>query len=1248
MIFCFGLMLNAQNTNFRLINNNYDEIKIALQYDLNDLQVRDVKTEKGMFSSITLPEATPSQEIGKPALPVINKLLEIPICQNMRLTVENSEYVIYDAQELGINHPLLPTQQSYPKSQDGPFPFDYDESTYTTNSFYHNELASNEINGILRNINIGTLSVSPIEYNPVTNQIKLYTNLVIRITFENTDIPSTMRTKSLHGNKMYESVQSAVCNAMTSESTRSEFNYNPIKYLIVAHSMFRNNENLQNFINWKKRIGYIVEIGYTDDSNVGTTLTSIKNFIKSKYDNATPSNPAPTFLLLVGDKEQIPAFTGESQTDHITDLYYACWTTGDNLPDCFYGRFSAQNASQLTPQIEKTLMYEQYTMPDDSYLESAVLVAGTDSYWSTTHANGQVNYLNAQYVNSNNGYSVVNKHLYNCSSQAASIRQEIGQGVGLANYTAHCSSSGWADPEFESGHVSSMSNANKYGLMIGNCCESGRFEVSSCFGETLLRAERKGAMGYIGASNSTYWDDDYYWSVGIRSSIVSNPSYDASHLGAYDRWFHTHNEDFTAWYVTNGGIITAGNLSVQSSTSSRKLYCWEIYHLFGDPSIKTYIAKPSVMNPVIQDAFPVGAASIDFQAIPHAYVALTKDNELIATAFANENGNVSLDLSSVSIIPGIYEIAISAQDYVQYFKEIQFITSEGAYVLSSIALSEGSIVSNSTPITFDLTSENLGNANAQNVSVKIEAISDNVFFTIDSIFIGNISAGQTQSFARGFSGQVAGHVEDGEELSVRITSHFNNQSNTRDYTYHINAPELRITDTYLNDGQSSSIQPGDNATVNFVVKNAGHNFIDGLVANLRSYNSEISILTNSVNVGSISSDNEAIVSFNISISNQAEVGEIYALAFNIFNNEYHKNKTYNLLIGSASEDFETGDFSKFTWENSSNYPWQITNAEKHAGTYSARSKQNLGNSKTSKLEITMNVLEDDQISYFRKVSSENNYDYFRFSIDDDEKESLCGEVSWGQASFPVEAGIHTFTFEYEKDYSQSSGQDCAWIDDIIFPINGEPVDVDIQPLSIVGVEFENTQAGNIVTNGDQPTIKVIFENEGTAVISNVNATLSSTESGINIGNTGSSCTRSFASVAAGEEKTAEFPISLPATISSNHNIDFTFTLTGGNNTISFPLALQYVINNMPCSISEQNGVTTNIYPNPTDGICNIVCDQNMKQIELFDMNGRQIQSISGINGNNYQLNISNLTTSIYFVRIITDNNAVLTQKIIKK
>jgi len=39
--------------------------------------------------------------------------------------------------------------------------------------------------------------------------------------------------------------------------------------------------------------------------------------------------------------------------------------------------------------------------------------------------------------------------------------------------------------------------------------------------------------------------------------------------------------------------------------------------------------------------------------------------------------------------------------------------------------------------------------------------------------------------------------------------------------------------------------------------------------------------------------------------------------------------------------------------------------------------------------------------------------------------------------FPVTEGLHTFRWVYEKDAYTSTGEDCAWVDYIVFP----PVDV---------------------------------------------------------------------------------------------------------------------------------------------------------------------------------------------------------------
>jgi uncharacterized repeat protein (TIGR01451 family) len=71
-----------------------------------------------------------------------------------------------------------------------------------------------------------------------------------------------------------------------------------------------------------------------------------------------------------------------------------------------------------------------------------------------------------------------------------------------------------------------------------------------------------------------------------------------------------------------------------------------------------------------------------------------------------------------------------------------------------------------------------------------------------------------------------------------------------------------------------------------------------------------------------------------------------------------------------------------------------------------------------------------------------------------------------------------------------------------------------------------------------------------------------------------------------------------------------------------------------------------MYPNPTKGTVNINCDTTIKSIELFDVQGRILQKVIE-DKNNSQLDISNKSNGLYFLRITTDNG-VKVEKLVKE
>ena len=664
LMMLISFSLRAQ-VNYRITENSYQKVNITFTF--GTLKSTELKTNEGEFSRIFMEGCGGSNCIGEPELPVAVNMLEIPICGDYVLNVYGKDFVIYDAQTLGVNHPVYPAQPSLSKSHEGPVEFMQNKTTYQTNAFYGLPLAKFEQTGIMRNLNTGTLYVSPVQYNPVTQEIKIYKTIDVEIIFKKIELVKTQNVKELHKNPLF--YPSHIINPV--QSSKKEFSSVPLKYLIVAHQMFRG--ELDEFIAWKQRKGFLVEIAYTDEENVGVTTTSIAAFIKSHYDNATQENPAPTFVLLVGDVEQIPTFIMiHPENSHPTDLYYFTWA-GGNFPCCYYGRFSAQNREQLIPQIEKTLQYEQFTMPNPNYLNNIVLIAGYDKTEAPVYGNAFVHYVTQNYATKNYGYKEIYAHYHPCNYDDDAIRTEIDNGVGIANYTAHCDERGWFNPSFSKNDIKAMKNVNKYGLMIGNCCLSNKFDYGECFGEGQLRATEKGAVGYIGASNNTYWVEDYCWSVGLENPYDPQ-TYDPQNLGAYDRLFHIHNEPFNKWMTTFGSMVMAGNEAVQTSTSLLKKYYWEIYHLMGDPSVMTYLTQPKPMKVEVSKTLKVGETSLQAKVAPYSYCALTDSlGTLVSTGFANETGNITLNL--IPLVAGKYEFAAWAQNHIQFFKTI--IVQEG-------------------------------------------------------------------------------------------------------------------------------------------------------------------------------------------------------------------------------------------------------------------------------------------------------------------------------------------------------------------------------------------------------------------------------------------------------------------------------------------------------------------------------------------------------------------------------------------
>ncbi|MCK4764141.1 MAG: PKD domain-containing protein [Candidatus Aminicenantes bacterium] len=672
-----------------------DKNGITVRVKIGKVDLIKVRTPEGKFILPRIEGFTRSFKVGEPMLPIASKLISIPFGCKLKARV-----IDYTKKEVSLPLPLMPVQPSLSKSVDpASVKFEYNKEIYSTPGKYALPLAGAEVKGTMRATRLGRIAISPVEYYPTENRATIYRSVTVRIKFKNPNWKLTEKMKKKYSSFYFEPVNRQLLNYDRSDFFRTDLTKYPITYVIVADRMFE--AQLQTFIQWKTKKGYKVITGYTD--TIGTTTTAIKTYIQNLYNT---ESPAPSFVLFVGDDQQIPAWDGNAG-NHITDLYY-CEFTGDDLPEIYYGRFSAQNTGLLQPQIDKTLMYEQYTMPDPSYLAEVTLVSGVDSGYADPYGNGQINYGTTYYFNA--AHSIApNVWLYPASdgpTARTDIIQTVNDGVGFYNYTAHCSHTGPADPAFNQTDVANLNNYGKYLLGIGNCCLSNTFGANysdACFGEAWLQNADKGGIGWIGGSNSTYWDEDYWWGVGYGPIVGTGPTYEETGTGAYDGAFHDHGETVNLHYTTNAAIIFAGNMAVTEAGSNLIDYYWEIYHLMGDPSVMTYMGIPANNTVSHPASLLITETSVTVQADEGSYVGVTKDGVLHGAGYVDSSGSVDIALTDLGS-EGTAIVMVTCQNKIPYESSIPVT----AGTVPPTADFYGTPTSGEYPLTVDFTDQSIG------------------------------------------------------------------------------------------------------------------------------------------------------------------------------------------------------------------------------------------------------------------------------------------------------------------------------------------------------------------------------------------------------------------------------------------------------------------------------------------------------------------------------------------------------------
>jgi MYXO-CTERM domain-containing protein len=111
-------------------------------------------------------------------------------------------------------------------------------------------------------------------------------------------------------------------------------------------------------------------------------------------------------------------------------------------------------------------------------------------------------------------------------------------------------------------------------------------------------------------------------------------------------------------------------------------------------------------------------------------------------------------------------------------------------------------------------------------------------------------------------------------------------------------------------------------------------------------------------------------------------------------------------------------------------PWQNSDSVAAEGLHSLASGA-ISDNETSSFLLEVDIASAGELRFNYKVSSEFDYDYLKVFVDNESRGQWSGNVDWTPAVFSLSPGVHQILFSYEKDSSEFSGSDQAWIDNLV-------------------------------------------------------------------------------------------------------------------------------------------------------------------------------------------------------------------------
>lgn len=831
----------------------------------------------------------------------------------------------------------------------------------------------------------------------------------------------------------------------------------------------------------------------------GSDAVSIRNYILNAYN--TWVIPPAAVLLFGGyyNGSGIATFFHYTITDEYSSRRYPtdypyCDMNGDSLPDIAISRITARNIAEYQTFVEKTIQYETNPSTDASYYDRPIIMAGhednkwfllssqsvngfyrnklqrhpadfymlnnasvepPDSVWSTGYyTNVPLNYFGP------NGQNYIPENVgelngWITKTDTLPIYTAFNEGSFFTLYRGHSNYNAWWFPAFNTTSLNSLMNEPMTFVYSVSCSTTLFTEEGRGLIDAFCIKEHGGAVGGIGSASltHTYFNDILAWGLydciwpdflpdmgGDIPPLFVRPSFALANA----KFYFDYHYFMPDWWINK-------------ENSTRHLFCYT-----GETYLNLFTEVPQPLQ--ITHGFYVPANANEFTATAEegTLLCLSKDGIIIGV-------EQSQGQPCTFALPYLEEgeriiITATKQNRFRYEYEIPVISNNGPYV---VVENDGWLVGND----FDhhhngenacvgLRLHNYGNHAAENVTMSLSCESPFIEITQATCQTQSIAPNQIVTLNNTFRFNIDDDISDMTGVVFNIIVDDGNGEKECSFTQHIAAPELVIKPeiTYENGNHQSVLQLENlgNTELHIQIANQGHFDSSPVNVYLEILAPFFTIDSPSRMFSTIEKESVRDVTFSVNALSIVD-NEGWLMTRITLDDGIHQTVIDTLLpFGGFNETFDQDHFSTQNWQMSGTAPWTLTDEEPHSGDYCIRSGE-IGHGQSTSISITRET-PSTEICFFRKTSSEYNYDKLRFYIDDNLIDEWSGLRPWSEMHYALTQGVHTFRWTYVKDNSVSLAPDCAWIDDVnIYP---EQMSIAYAGGSLIACHDDNVHINN--------------------------------------------------------------------------------------------------------------------------------------------------------------------------------------------